>query len=153
MRAELSAGCITTWGFSSILPIPFLIGLFCQRQAPGMTCERVLMIFCGDSPYGSREMSVSHFIFWRMLLGVVGFHSIPGLAGCFSPTASCSPQCFYHPVTLTGKLDIRMPPRHPSTSTHPGRPFNTQDIRGVCPLLILSTATTLSHHLRSELLW
>lgn len=50
LKADLSTGCFTTEGFSSVLPIPFLIGLFHQRQAPGMVYKRILMILYGDSP-------------------------------------------------------------------------------------------------------
>lgn len=62
LRAELSTGCFTTGGLCSVLPVPFLIGLFHQRQTADMAYKRILLMFYVTAHYRSGGMSVSHFI-------------------------------------------------------------------------------------------
>lgn len=114
---------------------PFLIGLFHQRQVPGMAYERILRILTLMTLMDLGKVCVSLHLLGNGA-GAVGF-ACPGvgqmcLLHCPLPT----------PVTLSRKLGITVPSLHPSTPTI----LNTPSTQG-----LLVTSKTYSESIQFSL--
>lgn len=116
LRAELSIGRVTTWGFLSTPFCHFFNWPFHQKKAPSMTYKRMLRIVYGDSPLWVWGDACALVHLLQNDTGIPGSWSIPGIVRCF-PSIAFSTQELHLPVMDTRKLDTNvLPPFHQRTS-------------------------------------